>query len=184
MVREAQTDLTISKCHGEIGDMKPRRVILTITPVLLLATSVAWATPDCNALDAQVDSWQAYLQGYGSPALLNVGGILAYGDTVTNGNDRVLNAQHKADVSTIFVLNPAGDFIRVATSVPDGVDGSHQPAIGTTLTHGGAAWSALTAAQEYCGTVPLFGTDYDSVYRPIESGGAVIGALYVGNKAP
>lgn len=101
---------------------------------------------------------------------------------MTNDNDRVLNARHKTDVSTIFVKNPAGDFIRVATSVPDGIEGSHQTAVGTTLTHGGAAWTSLTAGNEYCGTVTLFGTSYDSVYRPIlDQSGAVIGALYVGN---
>jgi methyl-accepting chemotaxis protein len=149
--------------------------------VFLVATSSAWAAPDCAGLDSQVNVWQTYLQSYGSPALLNVAGILAYGQTVTNGNDRVLNARHKTDVSTIFVKNLAGDFVRVATSVPDGVEGSHQPAVGTTLTHGGASWTALTAGAEFCGTVSLFGTSYDTVYRPIWSNGVVIGALFVGN---
>jgi hypothetical protein len=165
--------------------MKIRPFLLAVTSVFLLATSSAWAD-DCAsgvypALGVQVDNWQAYLQSYGSPALKNAAGILAYGETVTNGNDRVLNARHKTDVSTIFVINPAGDFIRVATSVPDGVEGSHQPAIGTTLTHGGAAWTQLTLGMSYCGTVTLFGTSYDSVYRPIMNNGAVIGALFVGN---
>jgi hypothetical protein len=159
--------------------MKIKPLVLAVTSVL--ATSSAWAAPDCAALDAQVSSWQTYLESYGSPILLNVAGILAYGDTVTNGNDRVLNARHKTDVSTIFVRNPAGDFIRVATSVPDGVEGSHQSAVGTTLTHGGAAWIALNAGTEYCGTVTLFGNAYDSVYRPIWQNGVVIGALFVGN---
>ena len=163
--------------------MKIRSFLLTVTSVFLLATSSAWAL-DCTALDAQVDSWQAYLESYGSPALLNVAGILAYGDTVTNGNDRVLNARHKTDVSTIFVINPSGDFIRVATSVPDGVEGSHETAVGTTLTRGGAAWNALTVGTEYCGTVTLFGNSFDSVYRPIENDGIVIGALYVGDVTP
>lgn len=161
--------------------MKARAFLLAVTSVFLLATSSAWAAPDCPALDAQVDSWQAYLESYGSPALLNVAGILAYGDTVTNGNDRVLDAQHKTDVSTIFVTNYNGDFIRVATTVPDGVENSHQTAVGTTLTKGGAAYIALTGGHEYCGTVTLFGNSYDSVYRPIEENGTVIGALFVGN---
>jgi hypothetical protein len=164
--------------------MKIRPFLLAITSVFLLATSSAWAAPDCAALGAELDDWQAYLESYGSPALLDVAGILAYGETVTNGNDRLLNARHKTDVSTIFVINRAGDFIRVATSVPDGVEGSHQSAIGTTLTHGGAAWTALTGGIEYCGTVTLFGNSYDSDYRPIKNNGTVIGALYVGNEAP
>lgn len=163
--------------------MKIKPLLLAVTSIVVLATSGAWAL-DCTALDAQVDSWQAYLEGYGSPALLNVAGILAYGDTVTNGNDRVLNARHKTDVSTIFVINLSGDFIRAATSVPDGVAGSHETAVGTTLTRGGAAWTALTGGTEYCGTVTLFGNSYDSVYRPIENSGAVIGALFVGNATP
>jgi Cache 3/Cache 2 fusion domain len=161
--------------------MKIRPSLLAATSVFLLATSSAWAGPNCRALDVQVDSWQAYLESYGSPTLLDVAGILAYGDTVTNGNYRVLTARHKTDVSTIFVRNAAGDFIRVATSVPDGVVGSHQSAVGTTLTRGGAAWVALDGGTEYCGTVTLFGNSYDSVYRPIEVNGTVIGALYVGN---
>ena len=99
-------------------------------------------------------------------------------------SDRVLNAKHKTDVSTIFVRNPANDFIRVATSVPDGVNGSHQTAVGTTLTYGGPAWTALNAGTSYCGTVNLFGTNYESVYRPIFAGGVVVGALYVGNQTP
>ena len=159
--------------------MKIRPYVLAVTS--LLAASSIWAAPDCTALDAQVNSWQAYLESYGSPALLDVAGILAYGSTVTNDNDRVLSARHKTDVSTIFVKNLAGDFIRAATSVPDGVAGSHQPAVGTTLTHGGAAWTALTSGTEYCGTVTLFGASYDSVYRPIWQNGVVVGALYVGN---
>ena len=120
---------------------------------VIVATSGARAAPNCAALDDQVDSWEAYLNGYGSPAILNPAGILAYGDTVTNGNDRLLNAKHKTDVSTIFVKNLSGDFIRVATSVPDGVEGSHQPALGTTLTRNGAAWNALGLA--LTGTLPL-----------------------------
>lgn len=160
--------------------MKIKPLLLAVTSVL--ATTNVWAGPNCPALDAQVNSWQVYLQSYGSPSLLNVAGILAYGTTVTNGNDRVLNARHKTDVSTIFVKNPAGDFIRAATSVPDGVEDSHQTAVGTTLTHGGAAWTALTMGTEYCGTVSIFGNSYDSVYRPIfDQSGAVIGALFVGN---
>jgi hypothetical protein len=163
------------------------RILATISVVI--ATSGAWAAPNCTALDDQVDSWQAFLESYGSPAILNAAGILAYGDIVTNGNDRLLGARHKTDVSTIFVKNLSGDFIRVVTSVPDGVDGSHQPALGTTLTRNGAAWNALTGINgnppaEFCGTVSLFGLNVDSVYRPIESNGEVIGALFVGNETP
>jgi len=165
--------------------VKIKALLVAVTSVVLLGASSVWAAPSyCQALDAQVDRWQAYLESYGGPALLNVAGILAYGDTVTNGNDRVLNARHKTDVSTIFVINADGDFIRAATSVPDGVDGSHQTALGTTLTRSGAAWTALSAGMEYCGTVALFGTSYDSVYRPITYNGVVIGALYVGNVHP
>jgi hypothetical protein len=150
--------------------------------VLLLATRIAWTAPNyCTALDAQVDSWQSYLESYGAPTLLNPAGLLAYGDTVTNGNYRVLDARHKTDVSTIFVVNPAADFIRVATSVPDGVEGSHETAVGTTLSRTSNAYTALAGGTEYCGTVTLFGTSYDSVYRPIWQGNAVVGALYVGN---
>jgi hypothetical protein len=149
---------------------------------VVLAASNAWAFPNCSALEAQVDSWQMYLLGHGNPALSDAAGILVYGQTVTNDNDRVLNARHKTDVSTIFVRNLAGDFVRVATSVPSGVEGSRQPAVGTTLTHGGLAWTALNAGNTYCGVVTLFGTSYESVYRPIfNSNGVVIGALYVGN---
>ncbi len=150
--------------------------------MLLLASSSAWAFPDCASLEAQVDSWQLHLLSYGSPALSDPAGILVYGQSVTNDNDRLLNARHKTDVSTIFVKNLAGDFIRVATSVPSGVEGSRQPAVGTTLTRGGAAWTALNSGHSYCGLVNLFGTSYESVYRPIlNSNSVVIGALYVGN---
>lgn len=53
---------------------------MNIKPLLLAATSVLattniWAAPDCAALDAQVNSWQAYLQSYGSPSLLNIAGF-------------------------------------------------------------------------------------------------------------
>jgi hypothetical protein len=162
--------------------MKIRPLLLAIAAVFLLATSSNRAAQSyCAALDAQVNSWQAYLEGYGVPTLLSPAGILAYGDTVTNSNDRVLNARHKTDVSTIFVENLEKDFIRVATSVPDGVEGSHETAVGTTLTRNGSAYNALAAGTEYCGTVTLFGTSYDSVYRPIFQNGVVIGALFVGN---
>ena len=124
------------------------------------------------------------MQSYGDAHLLDVAGILAFGAAVVNGNDRLLSAKHKTDVSTIFVRNAANDFIRVATTVPDGVEGSRQPALGTTLTYGGPAWTALNAGTAYCGTVKLFGADYDSVYRPIFANGHVVGALYVGNITP
>lgn len=70
----------------------------------------------------------------------------------------------------------------MAISVPPGFEGSRQPAVGTTLTRGGAAWTALNLGNSYCGVVSLFGTSYESVYRPIlNSRGDVVGALYVGN---
>jgi hypothetical protein len=165
--------------------MKMKPVWLSIASVLLLATTSAWADPGyCADLNREVDSWEAYLESYGSAVLVDPAGILAYGDTVTNGNDRVLSARHKTDVSTIFVKNYNGDFIRAATSVPDGVAGSHQVAVGTTLLRSGLAWTALSGGASYCGAVTLFGNSFDSVYRPIKNNGAVIGALYVGDAAP
>jgi len=90
--------------------MKIKVLLSAIASMFLLATNSAWAADPyyCPDLIAQVDAWQAYLESYGPPALLNYApqpplGILAYGDTVTNGNNRVPNARHKADVSSIFV---------------------------------------------------------------------------------
>lgn len=161
--------------------MKMKSLLLAVISIFVSYSSSARASPDCAALNAQVDNWQAYLEKYGSPSLKSPAGILAYGNKVTNGNKRLVRAFHKTDVSTIFVINPSGDFIRVVTTVPDGVAGSRQPAVGTTLTRNGPAWNALTNGESYCGTVTLFGNDFDSVYRPIFNLGVVIGALYVGN---
>jgi hypothetical protein len=162
--------------------MTARTALFAVAVLLLGATSHAWAATDyCANLNAQVDSWEAYLLSQGAPQRVDAAGVLAFGKTVTNGNDRAMRAAHKTDVSTIFVVNPAGDFIRVVTSVPVGVARSRQPAVGTTLTYGGPAWTALNAGTSYCATVTLFGTNYDSLYRPIFAGGVVVGALYVGN---
>jgi len=162
--------------------MTAKSALSAVVAFLLSATSSAWAATDyCANLNSQVDSWEAYLLSQGAPQRVDAAGVLAFGNTVTNGNDRALRAAHKADVSTIFVVNPAGDFIRVVTSVPVGVGRSRQPAVGTTLTYGGPAWTALNAGTSYCATVTLFGTNYDSLYRPIFAGGVVVGALYVGN---
>jgi hypothetical protein len=158
--------------------------LLTLS-VLSLAGN-AWAAEPayCVGLNKQVDRWQAYLEKQGAAELKAPAGILAYGNAVTNGNERLLEARHKTDVSTIFVANPSGDFIRVVTSVPDGVPRSRQTAVGTTLPRNGAAWTALTQGSSYCGTVTLFGSNFDSVYRPIFQNNVVVGALYVGDAPP
>lgn len=156
-----------------------------ILSVLSIASN-AWAAESafCVGLNKQVDRWQTYLEKQGAPALKAPEGILAYGNAVMNGNEHFLEARHKTDVSTIFVANPSGDFIRVVTSVPDGVPRSRQIAVGTTLTRNGAAWTALTQGSPYCGTVTLFGSNFDSIYRPILQNNTVIGALYVGDPPP
>ena len=162
--------------------MTTKYACFAVAVLLLSAAGSAWADTDyCANLNAQVDSWEAYLLRQGAPQRVDAAGVLAFGKTVTNGNDRAMRAAHKTDVSTIFVVNPAGDFIRVVTSVPVGVGKSRQPAVGTTLTYGGPAWTALNAGTSYCATVTLFGINYDSLYRPIFAGGVVVGALYVGN---
>lgn len=161
--------------------MRNALLLLVVTHLFLGAASAAWAAPDCTGLNREVDRWETYLKRYGSPVLKDPAGILAYGNNVVNSHERLLDASHETDVSTIFVKNPSGDFIRVVTSVPVGVAVSRQAAVGTTLTRGGAAWTALTKGTAYCGAVTLFGNVFDSVYRPIVSGGAVIGALYVGD---
>lgn len=135
----------------------------------------------CAGLQQQVDRWQAYLAKQGTPNLKHPAGILAYGDTVTNGNERLLRARHKTDVSTIFVLNPSADFVRVVTSVPDGVPRSRQTAAGTTLGRDSAACNNLINGTTYCAPVILFGHNYDSLYVPVFENSKVIGALYVGD---
>ena len=79
--------------------------------------------------------------------------------------------------ATIFVRS-GDEFIRIATSVRKE---NGERAVGTVLDHASPAYAPLLAGQPYQGLTQLFGKPVITAYQPVhDSGGRVIGALYVG----
>ncbi|TXC66346.1 hypothetical protein FSC37_12115 [Piscinibacter aquaticus] len=105
---------------------------------------------------------------------------LYFGERKINNNYDVVDAVRKAHnaTATVFVKN-GDEFVRVSTNVltPEGKRG-----VGTQLARN-AAYDAVSKGQQFCGTIDVLGTPYDSCYNPIKDGsGKIIGASYVGHK--
>ncbi|MDF1679285.1 Cache 3/Cache 2 fusion domain-containing protein [Ponticaulis sp.] len=87
--------------------------------------------------------------------------------------------QATGETATIFVWDDeTRDFWRRSTNIvkPDGTR-----AVGTPLGQNGAVYPIVTRGETFRGEANILGTDYYTVYQPIESAsGDVIGILYVG----
>ena len=105
---------------------------------------------------------------------------LFYGARKINNNYDVVDEIRKATGASATVFVKEGDeFIRVSTNVltPEGKRG-----VGTPLARA-KAYEAVSKGQAFCGQVDVLGTPFDACYNPIKnSGGAIIGATYVGFK--
>ena len=105
---------------------------------------------------------------------------LFYGARKINNNYDVVDEIRKATGASATVFVKEGDeFIRVSTNVltPEGKRG-----VGTPLARA-KAYEAVSKGQSFCGQVDVLGTPFDACYNPIKnSGGAIIGATYVGFK--
>ncbi|HBH91143.1 methyl-accepting chemotaxis protein [Ponticaulis sp.] len=87
--------------------------------------------------------------------------------------------QATGETATVFVWDDeTRDFWRRSTNIvkPDG-----NRAVGTPLGQNGAVYPIVTRGETFRGEANILGTDYYTVYQPIESAsGDVIGILYVG----
>ena len=79
--------------------------------------------------------------------------------------------------ATVFAA-AGDDFVRVTTSVKKE---NGERAVGTALDKASPAYAALREGRTYVGLASLFGKQFITQYEPVRnSGGKVIGALYVG----
>lgn len=105
---------------------------------------------------------------------------LYFGPRKLNGNfDAVDDIKKKSGATATIFVKDGTEFVRISTNVltPEGKRG-----VGTALAKA-KAYEALSKSQEFCGDVDVLGTAYSACYHPIkDSGGAVIGATYVGFK--
>lgn len=87
--------------------------------------------------------------------------------------------QATGETATVFVWDDeTRDFWRRSTNIvkPDG-----NRAVGTPLGQNGAVYAIVTRGETFRGEANILGTDYYTVYQPIENAsGDVIGILYVG----
>jgi methyl-accepting chemotaxis protein len=87
--------------------------------------------------------------------------------------------QATGETATVFVWDDeTRDFWRRSTNIvkPDG-----NRAVGTPLGQNGAVYPIVTRGETFRGEANILGTDYYTVYQPIENAsGDVIGILYVG----
>ncbi len=105
---------------------------------------------------------------------------LFYGARKINNNYDVVDEIRKATGASATVFVKEGDeFIRVSTNV---LTSEGKRGVGTPLARA-KAYEAVSKGQAFCGQVDVLGTPFDACYNPIKnSGGAIIGATYVGFK--
>lgn len=149
-----------------------------------MATAAFAQTVDPKATIADLD---ARLAKIGAPRLegTDMAGektvpAMYFGQRKINNNYDVVDAIRKTHQATATVFVKSGDeFVRVSTNVltPEGKRG-----VGTQLARN-AAYEAVSKGQQFCGPIDVLGTAFDACYNPIkDSGGAVIGASYIGHK--
>ncbi|HTH16628.1 MAG TPA: cache domain-containing protein [Magnetospirillum sp.] len=163
-----------------------RIIVLAVTGVLALGIAVsavsayllrnAAETAARERVDTNMKVAWDVLRAKGTAFRLDDGKLLA-GDTVLNGNNELVDKVKTlvGGSATIFM----GD-VRVATNVlkPDG-----NRAIGTPLARTAAYASVFEGKTPFRGEVEILGEPYMTAYDPIlDSGGTVIGILYVGIK--
>ena len=157
-------------------------------PTLLAAAALMVATVahanDPKATIADLDARLAKIGAVKVDGTNTVGDktvpALFFGDRRINNNFDVVDAVRKAHQATATVFVKSGDeFVRVSTNVltPEGKRG-----VGTQLARN-AAYEAVNAGKQFCGTIDVLGTAFDACYNPIkDSGGKIVGASYIGHK--
>lgn len=105
---------------------------------------------------------------------------LYFGDRKINNNFDVVDAVRKAHNANATVFVKDGDeFVRVSTNVLT-VEGKR--GVGTQLARN-AAYESLSKGVQFCGSIDVLGTVFDTCYNPVkDAGGKIIGASYVGHK--
>lgn len=161
---------------------------MKLVPTLLAAAALMVATVahanDPKATIADLDARLAKIGAVKVDGTNTVGDktvpALFFGDRRINNNFDVVDAVRKAHQATATVFVKSGDeFVRVSTNVltPEGKRG-----VGTQLARN-AAYEAVNAGKQFCGTIDVLGTAFDACYNPIkDSGGKIVGASYIGHK--
>lgn len=157
---------------------------LAATTALLFGALTAAHAADPKATIADLD---ARLAKIGAPKLDGTDKAgdktvpaLYFGERKINNNYDVVDAVRKAHDANATVFVKSGDeFVRVSTNVltPEGKRG-----VGTQLARN-PAYDALSKGTQFCGSLDVLGTVFDTCYNPIkDAGGKIIGASYVGHK--
>jgi len=103
--------------------------------------------------------------------------VLYFGSTKMDGDlavvDKVAKEGGEWMAATLFVKGEGDEYIRVATTVPNG--------LGSEL--GGPAFDSINAGKPYYGEAPVMGIPAITGYEPIkDASGAIIGVYSVGYK--
>jgi mono/diheme cytochrome c family protein len=103
--------------------------------------------------------------------------VLYFGSTKMDGDlavvDKVAKEGGEGMAATLFVKGEGNEYIRVATTVPNG--------LGSEL--GGPAFDSINAGKPYYGEAPVMGIPAITGYEPIkDASGAIIGVYSVGYK--
>lgn len=132
-----------------------------------------------QTLSNNLDALASYMDIY-------YGELNTTGNTLIDKNGDPINSNYSAvdlvysnfkDVATIFVKKN-NQFLRISTNIKNYDD---TRAVGTTLDKTSEAYNALSAGNDYTGTVDIFGTNYRSQYKCLkDSSGNVIGAYFIG----
>ncbi|WP_263770713.1 methyl-accepting chemotaxis protein [Propionivibrio soli] len=144
--------------------------LLVISAIVLFVRTAMIPQMTDKALETQTNALAHSLKGlYGNAAqwtdaALGTENLL---DPFTSGGNTV---------ATLFV-NKDGKFVRATTTLKK-EDGTR--AVGTALDPESAAAKALGARQGYSGQITLFGRKHMATYLPVELGGNLNGAVFVG----
>lgn len=187
-LNEASLNQVIEQAHALVATQAS-----TVTDRMAAELSVARAVvADAGAVTLGRDvTWSAKNQVTGDTedvvlAELRLGGVglgqnadAAVPTPVVDDITELLGA-----AATVFQrMNEEGDLLRIGTTVPTAEGGR---AVGTYIPAVGAdgspnpVVSAVLAGEEYYGTAQVVGQPYVTAYAPLESGGEVVGAVFVG----
>ncbi|HQT47561.1 MAG TPA: methyl-accepting chemotaxis protein, partial [Acidocella sp.] len=125
-------------------------------------------------VDKNLDLLRSTLFGLGAPRL--VGEELYFGDTLVNGDSRIVDMvkARYGGAATIFLRDR-----RIATNV---LNNASQRAVGTTLAAGPAYENVFGKGISYRGEALILNEAYIALYEPLLLRGEVIGILFVGVK--
>lgn len=161
-----------------------KKLFATLAAALVLMATSAYAN-DPKAAIATLDARLAKIgepkqEGTDKAGDQTVPGLY-FGNRKINNNYDVVDEFKKTSgggTATVFVKD-GDEFVRVSTNV---LTAEGKRGVGTKLARA-KAYDAVLKGEQFCGTVDVLGTMFDSCYNPIkDKGGKIIGATYVGFK--